>query len=52
MIDQGVHMVPRFNVTPIIDGKRGYDNRSYAEVNRWKNRVRQASLRVAPWLWI
>jgi hypothetical protein len=48
----GARLAPRFNVTPIIDGTRGYDNRSYADVNRWKNRVRQASLKVAPWLWI
>jgi hypothetical protein len=45
-------LVPRFAVVPIIEGYRGYDNRSYAKANRWKNIARNILLRVAPRLWI
>lgn len=48
----GAVLVPRFRHTPIIDGIRGYDNRSYAEANRWKNLLRRIALRIAPSLWI
>jgi hypothetical protein len=45
-------LVPRFGSTPLLDGIRGFDGRSYAEANRWKNLVRRVALKVAPRLWI
>ena len=45
-------LIPRFRHTALIDGIRGYDNRSYAEANRWKTVLRRAMLRTAPHIWI
>jgi hypothetical protein len=46
-------IVQRFNVTPFIEGVRGYNNREYHSLNEmWKYSLRVALLHLAPWLWV
>jgi hypothetical protein len=46
-------VVQRFRVTPLIDGVRGADNRSYSRgKNLVKFYLRSACQTVAPWLWV
>ncbi len=50
---QAIRIRRRFPVVPVVDGIRGFDNRSYLESgNLWKTRSRQAARVLCPWLWI
>jgi len=46
-------LTPRFRHVPLIDARRGWDNTPYG-ASRWNRKIlmREAALRLAPWLWI
>jgi hypothetical protein len=49
----GVKVIPRFTVTPLIEGVRGQDNRAYSQGrNLLKFYLRSALRAAAPWLWV
>jgi hypothetical protein len=49
----GLKVIPRFTITPLIEGVRGLDNRAYSRGrNLLKFYLRSAMRRTAPWLWV
>lgn len=51
-IPAGVKVVRRFNRTPIVEGKRGWDNSAYSGKWHPKIALRRVAGLVAPWVWI
>jgi hypothetical protein len=49
----GVKVIPRFTVTPLLEGVRGLDNRAFSRrSNLLKFYLRSALRKIAPWLWV
>jgi hypothetical protein len=46
-----VSIAKRFKTIPLLQGHRGVDNKSYADMGL-KLILRKSALRIAPWLWI
>lgn len=51
-LPQNVTIVRRFNVTPVIDGTRGWNNTQYSGNWHPKTIVRKGMQLLAPWVWI
>ena len=51
-VSSDVNMVCRFNRTPLVEGKRGWDNSEYSGKWHPKIALRRAAGVLAPWVWI
>ena len=51
-VSSDVTMVRRFNRTPIVEGKRGWDNSAYSGKWHPKIALRRLVGTLAPWVWI
>lgn len=51
--NSSIKIIPRFNITPMVDGVRGWTNQSFLEgKDLLKFYVRRVSNIVLPWFWI
>lgn len=48
-----IRVIPRFKVTPLIEGVRGWNNQSYSQLPELlKYYLRYGANRLMPWWWI
>ncbi len=45
-------ITPRFRTVPIVEGVRGWNNRTHSDAKGAKIRLRRVANVLAPWLWI
>lgn len=52
-VAKDIYLVPRFNLTPQVNGVRGWTNENFLEGrNFYKYYIRSVACKLFPWLWI